>query len=108
MKFEFMRLIPLVGLFKDGAGNPNDSWVINVTEQVGKDALGLASSTDLQNGDELFMEFDCDELEFTDDPYYHFAGSATEGERFYASDEMIFKRKVDDTYWAMVTSELDL
>lgn len=96
MKITMVKLEPLVNLFKDEP--ESERWVANVTASVGEDALGLA-------GDEEYIreELACDELDFTIQRYHNFMAYGTDKESFFESDDMVFRRKSDGTYWAIET-----
>jgi hypothetical protein len=79
------------------------NWIANVMNSVGADAYGLYSDDE---GCEETAEFTCDEMEFASVNVYDFMGSATEAERFYAKDIVVFMNKANKQYYVLNAEDL--
>ena len=104
MKKNFVKLCNLLDIMYEGeTDEQRKDWVRNVVNSVGADAYGLYTDDE---GCEVTAEFTCAEMEFASVEVYDFMGSATEEERFYAKDIVVFMNKADKNYYVLNAENL--
>ena len=100
----FVRLCNLLDITYDGeTAEQAARWKRNVLNTVGAEGYGLYTD---EEGCEVTEEFTCAEMEFASVDVYDFMGSATEDERFYAKDIVVFMNKANKNYYVLNREDL--
>ena len=100
----FVKLCNLLDITYDGeTAEQKERWMRNVLNTVGSEGYGLYTD---EEGCEETAEFTCAEMEFASVDVYDFMGSATEDERFYAKDIVVFMNKANKNYYVLNAENL--
>lgn len=100
----FVRLQNLLTVsYEMDTAEDKAKWIANVLNSVGEN--GYCFEAD-ESGSEVTGDFTCDEMEFASVEVYDFMGSATEQERFYARDIVVFKHKATGDYYVLNSEDL--
>jgi hypothetical protein len=102
-KRTFVKLVALNTLWQDDA-----RWQANLRDSGVEEGLTFATDNG-DDGEMVLQDFACDEMCFAGDEHkmYDFAGSATEQERFYGRDIVLYTDKATGNLWALWQEGMD-